>query len=87
MTDDGHDKPQVLSFDVPPGARMEFTNGTRHAQLYTFDCGDFGTISFTVPIGASFTFKPGTIVPTISINDAPFDISHGDNIVRIDKPD
>jgi len=76
---------QILSFTIPAGATAEIVNGNREAKSYTFDCGAFGTISFTVPPGGSFRFKPRTAMPGIAMGDVDPDIPDGDNVVRIEN--
>ncbi len=41
-------------------AVQRVTNGSSHANSYTFECGAFGSIMFTVPIGGKFQFTPGS---------------------------
>ncbi len=78
---------QRLSFDVPAGATLELTNGSRDAKRYTFECGPFGSIMFVVPPGGKFRFKPATTLPRIIMDDVDPAIPDDDNVIRIDSQD
>ena len=86
MSDDG-DSPQIVKFDVKPGARMEFTNGTSRAQVWRFDSGPFGVVECTLPPGGTVRLTSGPQVPVITLDDADLDVSDLDNVTRLDKPD
>lgn len=62
---------QVLNLgNAKPGETITITNGGKSASRYTFRCGEYGAISFTLIIGASFTFTVGDTIPIIEHDSA-----------------
>ena len=86
MPDDG-DGPQIVSFDAPAGATVEFTNGTDRAQAWRFNYGPLGVVECTLPPGGVIRFTPASQLPVITLDDADLDVSDFDNVTRLDKPD
>ena len=87
MSDGESGEPQVLSWTVDPGTVLRWHNRTSNAQLWRFQCGEYGEITVTVPIGGMVELRTGTVAPTAILNDAPINIADGNNVVRINDQD
>jgi len=61
---------QIISLGtLRPGERMEINNVAKKAQRYTFECGEYGKISFDLIIGGAVTFTAGSVAPKIMTSD------------------
>ena len=81
MSDEGWTPACIWS---PSGKPAVVENGTGAARSWKIECGDFGTITFTVPKGGAFHFNPGSIAPKAAFTDATVDITPGGNVTRFD---
>ena len=63
-------EPQIITLgELKTVQRMDIVNRTSSSQKYTFDCGEYGKISFNLIIGGTLSFTAGTIAPKITTND------------------
>ena len=66
MADDERDGTKLVSVPIPSEETLKIVNAVPQSQLVTFDCGVFGIVSFTLPIGASFEFTPRSVMPDVT---------------------
>ena len=63
-------EPEVIELGaLKPGDTIQLPNGTQQALRYTFECGEYGKISFDLIIGGTINITAGTAAPKIVSSD------------------
>lgn len=78
---------ETKTFEVSPETCVEIRNEMPEPMGVCIECGDYGMVRATLPIGVAIQITVGTLAPRIHVMKSSSDDSEGDNVIRFDQRD